>query len=414
MPAHKRLCVHFLISCLLVIGLTSCHIGRMIFWNYADFDDHRKFPYRTINTDSANPQKTFHFPHKHKGTASDYAPQKIEIQGRSQDFDSLLKAQNTAAFLIIKNDTLFYEKYFNDYDQESLMSSFSVTKSIVSALLGIAIDEGHIDGVHQQVTHFFPELAENGLDEVTIQHLLDMKSGLRFKENYYAPSGVAKFYYGKKLNRYIEDLERVYPPGDTFQYQSANTQLLGAIIEKATGQTISQYLEKKLWKPMGMEYAARWSLDREEGTEKAFCCLNASAIDFARFGRLYLNKGKWQGNQIIPQSWIKKSTSITRSDQKFNYYYHWWHCVIKRPVASAYDNSMLSEDKKLVHGKGQKGQGKKFVLNPCGDHYAQGHLGQYIYLAPEADLMILRFGEDSGKFPWVPFFKSFSDQLKPN
>lgn len=408
-----RVLCFFLLFFFLASAFSACHIGRMVVWNYPDFDDHRKFPSRTIHPDTSRKSSTFRFPRKQKDTASDYAPQQIEIDGQPRDFDSLLQAQNTAAFLIIKNDTLFYEKYFEGYDQGTLMNPFSVTKSLVSALVGIAIDEGHINGVGQKVSDFIPELEEKGFDEVTIEHLLDMKSGLKFTENYRAPSSVAKFYYGRNLEKFLRKLELEHPPGDTFQYQSANTQLLGEIVERATGQTLSQYLQTRLWQPMGMEHPAEWSLDREGGTEKAFCCLNARAIDWARFGRLYLNEGRWQGRQFIPQKWIERSTSITRPDQKFNYYNHWWHCVIRRPVSEAYDSTMVGMDKKLIRAKDQQGNRRKFVLSPCGDYYAEGHLGQYIYLAPEADLMILRFGENSGNFPWVPFFKSFADQIQP-
>ena len=402
--------------CLLLIGLSfllpACHVGRLVIWNYADFDDHKKFPSGKILNGSS--KAAFQFHEARPDTANRIAPGYIEINDQKQDFESFLKERETVAFLIIRNDTVFYEKYFQGYEAEDLMTSFSVAKSFVSALMGIAIQEGYISGVKDTVSTYLPELAEQGFDSVTIENLLNMRSGSDFTEGYGSPfKDVAKYYYGRNLEKYLGQIKITRSPGDTFIYQSGNTQLLARIIEKTTGRHLSEYAEDKIWQPLGMEYPAEWSIDsKKHGTEKAFCCLNARARDFARFARLYLENGIWQGDTVISPEWIRRSTTLPSKDVKFDYYYHWWHCVNRRPVDTAYDASLTGPDKKLVMRKDKQGNKQKYVLEPCTDYFAKGILGQYIYIAPEQNLIMLRFGLSKGGFPWELFFRSYVRQLE--
>ncbi len=332
------------------ILLASCQIGRFFVYNVADIKDHKKFKSRTLTADSQH--------YNFKTTNSGKIPEKIN----NVPFDKYLKDHKTVAFLIIKNDTLQYEKYFRDYEKKSIVPSFSVAKSVTSILIGCAIDDGLIKSVDEPITNYIPELTKNGFDKVTIKHVLQMTSGIRFNESYINPFGhAAAFYYGLDLRKKIKRLKLKAEPGKKFQYTSGNTQLLGLILERSLkGKTVTSYLQEKLWTPLEMEYGASWSIDREKnGLEKTFCCLNATARDFAKIGRLYKNKGDWNGKQIISQKWIEESTKLDTTDGSVDYYqYQWW------------------------------------LPTPNEDFMAKGILGQFIYVNPSKDLVIVRLGKN--------------------
>ncbi len=389
----------------------GCHIGRIMVWNYADFDDYKKFDSRSITPKDHS--SAFQFGMENPDEASAIAPQQIEIEGEKVDFDTFLRKKSTTAFLVIQNDQIYYEKYFNGYNQADKLPSFSIAKSFVSALIGIAIEEKAIGSVKDTVTQYLPELKDNGFDRVTIANLLNMRSGIAFEEGYKDPfSDVAKYYYGRNLQQYLSDLEVVKEPGKQTRYQSANTQLLAWILERTTGQSLSSYLSDKIAAPIGMQQPGTWSIDSEKhGMEKAFCCLNTTARNFARFGRLYLNNGKWGGETIIPPEWVENSTEVSGKPQNFEYFYQWWHCIDTRPVAEGYDSTMAGPFKKLKKAPNPEGEMEKYVVTPCSPYYARGFKGQYIYIAPEQDMMILRFGKTSGNFDWPSFFKSYAQSL---
>ena len=281
------------------ITITSCKLGRFVFYNFADINDYKKFQSRPLHNDSLK----YHF------ILSDNGKFPITINDKNLNevpFDQYLKDTKTVAFLIIKNDTIQYEKYFKGYDKERIVPSFSMAKSITSILIGCAIDEGLIESVDEPITVYIPELKKNGFEKVTIKHLLQMTSGIKFNESYINPFGdAASFYYGLNLRKNIGKMKMKSEPGKKFEYVSGNTQLLGLILERSLkGKTVTRYLQDKLWTPLGMEYDASWSIDRNKnGLEKTFCCINARARDFAKIGRLYLNKGNWNGKQIVSQKW---------------------------------------------------------------------------------------------------------------
>ena len=199
----------------------------------------------------------------------------------------------------------FLKSYYRGNDETLQVPSFSMAKSFTSALMGIAVSEGYIEDVHDPVTKYLPELKDPALKDVTLEHLLNMRSGIKSREFYYSPfSDVAKYYYGRNIPKYVKKTKVEREPDERFHYNSLNTQLLGMTVKRATGKPLATYLEEKIWKPLGMEFPASWSIDsRTSATEKAFCCINARARDYAKFGRLYLNKGRWNGKQIIPM-WV--------------------------------------------------------------------------------------------------------------
>lgn len=304
------------------------------------------------------------------------APKSASINEKAIAFDDYLETNHTVAFLIIRNDTIQYEKYFHGYDKTSIVASFSMAKSVTSMLIGCAIGDGLIKSVDEPVTNYLPELKKNGFEKVTIKHLLQMTSGLDFKESYFNPFGeAASFYYGRNLKKKIKRMKLKSEPGKTFEYVSGNPQLLGLILANALKtKTVSEYFQEKIWKPSGMEYGASWSIDQKKnGLEKTFCCINARARDFAKLGRLYLNEGNWNGKQLIPQEWVKESTKIdTANGSAWFYQYQWW------------------------------------LPSRNGDYMARGILGQYIYVNPVKKLIIVRLGKKPGGINWSSLFTTIA------
>ncbi len=279
-------------------------------------------------------------------------------------------ALETVAFVVIKNDSLVHEQYWDGFSADSHTNSFSMAKTITSILIGIAIDEGKIKDVDQPVGDFLPEFKEGDNAKLTIKHLLTMSSGINFDEDYVNPLAYpAAAYYGKDLTKLTYKYKVVTEPGKTFEYLSGNTQLLGFILEKATGKRISEYASEKLWQPIGAKNGAFWSLDHEEGTEKAYCCFNSNAPDFARLGKLYLGSGKWNGTPIVSAEYAANSVTpadlLNESGNKNDKYgYSWW----------------LIPDYK----------GHKIF-------YARGILGQYVVCIPDLDMIVVRLGNKRAK-----------------
>ena len=208
--------------CFCITLLSSCQLGRFVVYNFADINDHKKFESRPLVA-KASP---FSFQSTQKGKFPK------EINGLA--FDTYLEKNKTVAFLIIKNDTIQYEKYFKGYDKESIVPSFSMAKSVTSILIGCAIDEGLIKSVDEPITNYIPELKKNGFDKVTIKHLLQMTSGIKFNESYVNPFGdAASFYYGLNLRKEIGKMKLKTEPGKKFEYVSGNTQLLGLVLERS-------------------------------------------------------------------------------------------------------------------------------------------------------------------------------------
>ncbi|NCU33544.1 MAG: class C beta-lactamase-related serine hydrolase, partial [Candidatus Moranbacteria bacterium] len=211
------------------LPLTSCHVGRYFYWNYATIKDHKKFPSETIYKG----EDVFQFEPNSSGTALKVPPQFLQGE-KQQTLGEFLEQHKTVAFIVIKNDTILMEEYFNGYAPEDIINSFSVTKSFVSALVGIAIEEGLIRSADQPITDFLPELAKNDprFGKITLDHLLNMRSGLKFNEGYANPfADMAKYYYGTNLKKYITQLKIERQPNEAYNYISANTQLLGMALE---------------------------------------------------------------------------------------------------------------------------------------------------------------------------------------
>jgi CubicO group peptidase (beta-lactamase class C family) len=386
---------------LLVAGVTwtlsspdqALFLARDIVWGPSDVWDYQKFPAREVN----NAPPAFQF--KHRLRPELFQTMTIEYkqdgQAKQAGLEEFLKSSRTTSFIVIKDGAILYEGYFNGYNRDSIVTSFSMAKSVTSALVGIAIDEGRIGSVNDPIIDYLPELRGKGLDSVTIRHLLLMSSGIRYVSDDEI-SGLAE------LSPFSDDgLSYSYPnlrsqalavvpdgkqPGTEFNYNNYNPTLLGIILERTTHMPVAQYLQEKIWEPLGMEYPASWSLDsKASGFEATLCCLNGRAIDFAKFGHLFLNNGNWNGTQVISEQWIKESTSpypnpngniAWRANTWFSnwpesngyYKYQWWG---KRKPDGSYD------------------------------FMAIGHLGQRIYVSPQNRTVAARFGiSDEGVDAW--------------
>ncbi|MES2592502.1 MAG: serine hydrolase [Bacteroidota bacterium] len=282
----------------------------------------------------------------------------------SETFQKKFGGLETVAFAVIKNDSLAHEQYWDGFGPDSHTNSFSMAKTIISVLTGIAIDEGKIKSVDQSIGDFLPDFKEGEKAKITIKHLLTMSSGINFDEDYknpFAYPGAA--YYGKDLEKLTFKYDASEEPGKVFNYLSGNTQLLGFILQKATGKKVSEYASEKLWKPLGAKNSAFWSLDHEDGMEKAFCCFNSNATDFARVGQLFLDSGKWNGNQLVSVDYVLNSVKPAdlMDDGKKNdkYGYSWW-------VIPNYKGHSI--------------------------FYARGILGQYVVCIPDQHMIVVRLG----------------------
>jgi CubicO group peptidase (beta-lactamase class C family) len=268
-----------------------------------------------------------------------------------------------AAFLVIKNDSIYYEEYWDSYNKNSLTNSFSVAKTFVGLLIGIALDEGKINSIDDPVANYLPQYKDH--PELTIKHLLTMSSGINFDESYKSPFGhMAKAYYGSDIKKLNEDYTVTEIPGETWRYLGGNTIILSFILEKVTNMPLSEYMSEKIWKPVGAKNQALWSLDKKDGLEKAYCCFYSNARDFARIGKLVKDGGLWNKQRIITEKYITAATS------------------------PAYD---LKEK----NGKPVDFYGYQMWMTYYKDFdvfYARGIKGQYIITIPEKDIVIVRLG----------------------
>ena len=293
----------------------------------------------------------------------------------------------TTAFLVIHKDSILYEKYWGEHNEKTVSNSFSASKTILALLVGIALDEGKIKSLDEPIGNYIPEFRTLGRQKITIRHLLQMASGLDWEESGSNPiSEAAEGYFTSDLHALVTRQLVVEEPGKNFNYQSGNSQLIGILLAKATKMTLSQYMETRLWKPIGASASAYWSMDQENGIEKSFCCFYATARDYALLGRLLLNKGRWGNKQLISSKFMNEliATPPLKMDEgtpNQRYGLHTWTYLNKG--------------------------------NPV--HYFRGFRGQYILTIPKDNLIIVRLGmkrEENFEIPDT--YKNDANFLKRN
>ncbi|WJG10173.1 serine hydrolase [Aliiglaciecola sp. LCG003] len=307
----------------------------------------------------------FHFPQ-----ALSPLPESFQWQGNTFSVSEFLQQSGTTGFMVIKDGQIRYENYFQGHAQDKLHISWSMGKSFLSALFGIAIEEGYIANIEQQVTEYVPELIGSGYDGVRIKDVLQMSSGVRFNEDYGDFfSDINRFSravaFGTSLDEFAASLEREREPGTYNHYVSIDTQVLGMVLTRALDVSLTEFLDTKIWQPLGMEYPLYWLKD-DYNMELALGGLNVALRDYAKFGWLYANAGQWQGKQIVPKQWIIDSVTPDgahvqvgennpASSSAFGYGYQWW-----------------------------------IPLDADDEFAAQGIYHQYIYIDPDQQLVIVK------------------------
>lgn len=369
--------VVFLLA-LLSIQYTPSYVYRLITMNVADVYDYKNFKNHKIQR--AKSTNTFISQPKEKYVESLFG--ELVTKTGFNSFEEWAIESQTTALIVIKKDTIIYENYFNGFSRDSYFHSQSMAKSFISFLIGAAIDDGLIKSIDDPITNYIPELLERDerFKKITIKNLLEMRSGLEYNTSHIPFTNIHSPWHDEAVGYYhpnvrkllLENVEVSSEPGKIFQYSNYNTSYLGLILERATKLTVSNYLEQKLWSKI-MEYDALFSIDSEESNfEYMPSRLIARAIDYARFGQLMLKEGNWNGDQIISKDWVLESTRenksiprdiypkwFGRSEKRIYYNYQWWGHVNK-------DGSF--------------------------HYYANGNLGQNIYIIPQKETVIVHCG----------------------
>ena len=354
------------------------YLYRIITQNIPDVYDYQLYQNRTIK----GADSTFKFIK---------SPDSSFVEGLFEDrvnrsgfktFEEWAEKSQTTALIFIRKDSVLYEKYFNGFTRDSYFHSQSMAKSFISFLIGAAIDDGFITGIDDAITKYIPELLrrDNRFEIITIRNLLEMRSGLAYNTSYIPGTYIHTPWHDEAVGYYHPNVRKLLlkkvsiatEPGGTFQYCNYNTSFLGLIIERATNKTVSEYLEEKLWIKI-MEYDALFSIDsKKSGFEYMPSRLIARAIDYARFGRLFLNEGNWNGEQIISNNWVFKSTRENKAIPR-KIYPEWFGDSCKHVYYS-------------YQWWGHANCDSSFQFA------ASGNLGQNIYVIPEKEIIIVHCG----------------------
>lgn len=326
-------------------------------------------------------------------------PLTYQYEGQTKTVESFLDQTWTTGLIVILDEKIVYESYYRGNTVNSKVISWSVAKSFVSALVGIAVEEGAIRDIHEPITDYVPQLRGSGYDGVAIKDILQMSSGIQFNEDYgdfwsdinRLGRAIA---FDTSLDEFVASLERAHTPGTYNHYVSMDTQVLGMLLREATGQTLAKYLESRLWQPLGMESNAYWLVDKN-GMELAFGGLNAVLRDYARFGVLYLNEGRWRNKQLLPVQWVRASVTPdaphlqpganAASSWVLDYGYQWW-----------------------------------IPQRPDGDYLAIGIYNQFIYVYPRYTVVIAKssayphynFDGDDKELETIAVFRAIATHLQ--
>ena len=295
-------------------------------------------------------------------------PNSFVYESRSVDVNEYLDRTDVSALLILKDGKIRYENYWLTGGREVKWISMSVGKSFVSALIGIALDQGHIKSIQDPVTIYVPQLKDSAYDGVSIKDILQMSSGASWNEDYGDPNSdinrsVRIFALGGSLDEFAASLTNENEPGTFNRYNSTDTQVLGMLLREATGTSVTEFMQKMLWDPIGAEDNAYWLLD-SENMEVAYGGLNATARDYAKLGELYRLRGRMNNKQIIPEKWVDESVrpdaphlmpgENSMSDYPLGYGYQWW------------------------------------IPDESGDYMAIGVYNQFIYVSPKNNSVVVQ------------------------
>ncbi len=364
----------YIIVVVLINLLISCIPVKAIFLGSPDSKDLKRFPNHTIEASL----DCFEF---ERGDRQDFS---VQVNDWSKDIpyfltlNELVISHPVRSFLIIQNDSIKYEFYREDLDKLDLHPSYSMAKSFTSALLGIAIDEGLIQSIDDSLLTYLPELKDiERSDELKIRHLLNHTSG-------FEPSLILdiNIYYGRNISKQLKHIKITTTPGTKQEYINMNTQLIGIILNRVTGSSVANYMEEKIWKPIQSCADGIWSTDKKNALEKTFCCIGATTLDYAKFGRLFLNEGAWNGKQIISKSWYNDCIKRDTTEGSSWNYNNSWH----------------------------------IGLREYGDFMAIGLYKQHIYINPKKNLIIVVLNDKDDKLlaerlNWWYIFRQIADEI---
>ena len=378
MKTFKKAVAYFLLLIVLSIAgllVARPYLGRVLWYRTPDANTYKAFPQAVVHkSDSA-----FHFFRSGKMRTDVDTLQVRNGDGRFVPFATYFNQGRLNAFLVIRNDSILYEKYKPGYSDSTLTTVFSGAKSMVSIMVGQALSAGKIKSLDDKLTAYIPELKDNpAFENITLKNLLDMKSGLEFQD---ALGGIvqaffsdeAKYYYTHDMKAGLLKVKLVNQPGTVWKYKSIDPILLGWVLEKATGKPVARFFEENTWRKIGAEYNASFGLDHPDGLANTASRFQVTAIDLAKIGRLYLNNGRFGNRQVVPAAWVQQSVSIGKEEpasakgwQKSAHHYLWW-------IPQTGEN---------------------------GDYAAEGMLGQRLYIDPETNTIIVQFANGgAGDYP---------------
>lgn len=375
--------------------LTSTRLGRYILWNRPTAHDHLRFPCLALRPAEA--------PRTLPTAASPMQARPVNVHGPKSmvatALHPLLDRTGTTALIVLSSGRVAYEWYGNGGARQTIGRCFSVTKSFASALVGIAIGDGALPDIDTRVADVLPEFAASRSGELTLRHLLEMRSGIRFVAGPLPWSDDAICYYAPDCREAARRVPVVDPVGAFFHYNDYHLFLIGMILERATGEPLARYFERKLWQPMGAEYPASLSIDsRRHGFVHLESGLNAAALDLARFGQLFLDCGTVGGTQIVPTDWVQSSTGPEGARRDAD----WFRFYANRPWGRVFAAGRAFY-KHWWWGH-EAGPGD------C-DYFAMGALGAHIYVSPRHRVVVVRLSQRFPKgFWWAPVFRQIAEQ----
>ena len=378
----------FLILCVITIGLYSpTFLGRvLVHWDSA-VSDYKIFPERIVHK-SENPYSYT------KNINNSLQNIEVSYSNKQKSLSEFVKATDTTSFLIVKNDEIVYEQYANGYNENSTNTSFSMAKSVVSLLIGKAIENGYINSVKDPIAQYIKEFENLDIGKTTIEDLLLMRSDIVYEENRFLWFGddSLTYWHSDLRELALTNTKLTDKYNGNFHYNNYHPLLLGIILERVTGVSVSQFFEREIWQKIGAEYGASWSLDSDKsGFEKMESGINFHAVDFVKIGSMVLHNGFWNGSQIIDSDWLQLSTL----------------CAF--PINNEeYQNSFLAG----------KNVGYKYMWYSAPsqqygyDIFAWGKDDQILYVSPANNVVILRTGKsDGGVANWVEILKDLSSKI---
>ncbi len=309
-------------------------------------------------------------------------PDPVSVDGVEVGLHRLLAETDSLGWVAVRSGVIVDEWYAADHGPEETSMLFSVTKSITSLLIGAAIEDGLIDSVDDPVTRYLPELAPGGAESVSIEDLLRMDSGLVYSEDDNPFGSHVEFNYTPDLAAQILGL-RFRERDPEFEYKSGDNAVLGLILDRVLGDvSITRYLQRTIWDPLGLESGGTWSTDSDGGLERTWCCLAMVARDLARIGVMVQSQGMWEGKAVIPQEWITRSAEPAYDPSRW---------------PAEYDDSPLAN------------YGYQWWITESGAMLAFGKAGQYLYVGD--DTVIVRLGETQGDVSWTPILEQVAGSL---